>query len=340
MTEKLYDVTALGEILIDFTEWGFSDDGARLFAQNPGGAVANVAAAVARLGGRAAFVGKVGADMHGTFLRQTLQEAGVDVSGVATDAERFTTLAFVKLAENGERSFSFARYDAADTNLRWEEVPRTLLTDTRVLSVGTLGMTDEPMRTTQLRCIETAKAAGAYIAVDPNYRATLWRSEGDFLRQTERLLELADYVKLSDEETALVTGCTDPEKALEALERRGVRTAVVTRDKGGAMALSGGQLVRAAGVPAVAVAPPVRATPSGAVSCTDCCIGAILWKHRRRGCWRTVWPSATGWVRTAWDTWARSVECPPWHSWRQCNKRKSSRPEPGAFAFAKKTSTH
>lgn len=253
MTEKLYDVTALGEILIDFTEWGFSDDGARLFAQNPGGAVANVAAAVARLGGRAAFVGKVGADMHGAFLRQTLREAGVDVSGVATDAERFTTLAFVKLAENGERSFSFARYDAADTNLRWEEVPRTLLTDTRVLSVGTLGMTDEPMRTTQLRCIETAKAAGAYIAVDPNYRATLWRSEGDFLRQTERLLELADYVKLSDEETALVTGCTDPEKALEALERRGVRTAVVTRGKDGALALSGGQLVRAAGVPAVAV---------------------------------------------------------------------------------------
>ena len=109
------------------------------------------------------------------------------------------------------------------------------------------------MRTTQLRCIETAKAAGAYIAVDPNYRATLWRSEGDFLRQTERLLELADYVKLSDEETALVTGCTDPEKALEALERRGVRTAVVTRGKDGAMVLSGGQLVRAAGVPAVAV---------------------------------------------------------------------------------------
>ena len=206
MTEKLYDVTALGEILIDFTEWGFSDDGARLFAQNPGGAVANVAAAVARLGGRAAFVGKVGADMHGAFLRQTLREAGVDVSGVATDAERFTTLAFVKLAENGERSFSFARYNAADTNLRWEEVPRTLLTDTRVLSVGTLGMTDEPLRTTQLRCIETAKAAGAYIAVDPNYRATLWRSERDFLHQTERLLELADYVKLSDEETALVTG--------------------------------------------------------------------------------------------------------------------------------------
>lgn len=253
MTEKLFDVTALGEILIDFTEWGFSDDGARLFAQNPGGAVANVAAAVARLGGRAAFVGKVGADMHGAFLRQTLREAGVDVSGVATDAERFTTLAFVKLAENGERSFSFARHDAADTNLRWEEVPQTLLTDTRVLSVGTLGMTDEPMRTTQLRCIETAKAAGAYIAVDPNYRATLWRSEKDFLRQTERLLEQADYVKLSDEETALVTGCADPEKALETLERRGVRTAVVTLGKDGAMALSGGQLVRAAGVPAVAV---------------------------------------------------------------------------------------
>lgn len=143
-----------------------------------------------------------------------------------------------------------------------------------VLSVGTLGMTDEPMRTTQLRCIETAKAAGAYIAVDPNYRATLWRSEGDFLRQTERLLELADYVKLSDEETALVTGCTDPEKALEALERRGVRTAVVTRDKGGAMALSGGQLVRAAGMPAVAV----DATGAG-----DAFWGGFLYRLLHRG---------------------------------------------------------
>ena len=253
MTEKLYDVTALGEILIDFTEWGFSDDGARLFAQNPGGAVANVAAAVARLGGRAAFVGKVGADMHGAFLRQTLQKAGVDVSGLAEDGERFTTLAFVKLAENGERSFSFARHDAADTNLHWEEVPQALLTGTRVLSVGTLGMTDEPMRTTQLRCVEMAKAAGAYIAVDPNYRASLWRSERDFLRQTERLLDLADYVKLSDEETALVTGCADPEKALETLNRRGIRTAVVTQGKNGATAVSGGRLARAAGVPAAAV---------------------------------------------------------------------------------------
>ena len=231
MTEKRFDVTALGEILIDFTEWGFSDAGTRLFAQNPGGAVANVAAAVARLGGRAAFVGKVGADMHGAFLRQTLQEAGVDVSGLATDAERFTTLAFVKLAENGERSFSFARHDAADTGLRWEEVPQPLLTDTRVLAVGTLGMTDEPMRTTQLRCIEAAKAAGAYIALDPNYRASLWRGEGDFLRQTERLLALADYVKLSDEETALVTGKAHPQDALEVLAGRGVKTAVVTLGK-------------------------------------------------------------------------------------------------------------
>ena len=274
MTEKRFDVTALGEILIDFTEWGFSDAGTRLFAQNPGGAVANVAAAVARLGGRAAFVGKVGADMHGAFLRQTLQEAGVDVSGLATDAERFTTLAFVKLAENGERSFSFARHDAADTGLRWEEVPQPLLTDTRVLAVGTLGMTDEPMRTTQLRCIEAAKAAGAYIALDPNYRASLWRGEGDFLRQTERLLALADYVKLSDEETALVTGKVRPQDALEVLAGRGVKTAVVTLGKDGAMALSGGQLVQAPGVPAAAV----DATGAG-----DAFWGGFLFRLLRQG---------------------------------------------------------
>lgn len=274
MTEKRYDVTALGEILIDFTEWGFSDSGARLFAQNPGGAVANVAAAVSRLGGRAAFVGKVGADMHGAFLRQQLADSGVDVSGMATDPDRFTTLAFVKLSEGGERAFSFARRDTADTNLSREEVPEPLLTETRVLSVGTLAMTDLPMRDTQLSCIETAKASGAYIALDPNYRPSLWRSEQDFLRQTERLLSLADYVKLSDEETALVTGHARPEDALASLAARGIKTAVVTLGRDGAVALSGGHMVRAPGVPAAAV----DATGAG-----DAFWGGFLFRLLSRG---------------------------------------------------------
>ena len=143
-----------------------------------------------------------------------------------------------------------------------------------MLAVGTLGMTDEPMRTTQLRCIEAAKAAGAYIALDPNYRASLWRGEGDFLRQTERLLALADYVKLSDEETALVTGKAHPQDALEVLAGRGVKTAVVTLGKDGAMALSGGQLVQAPGVPAAAV----DATGAG-----DAFWGGFLYRLLRQG---------------------------------------------------------
>lgn len=245
---KTYDVTALGELLVDFTDVGLAPTGMHLFAQNPGGAVANVAAAVARLGGRATFIGKVGSDMHGAFLRQQLSSTGVDVSGLSDDPDRFTSLAFVKLDKDGERSFSFARKHAADTNLHWEEVPQHLLTDTTVLSVGTLAMTDEPMRSTQIRCIEKAKAAGVRIALDPNYRAPLWTDLAAFRRQADMLLSMADYVKVSNEELELLTGTADPLSALNRLEQRGVTTAVVTLGSRGAVACSGGQSVSCSGV--------------------------------------------------------------------------------------------
>ena len=232
---KRFDLVSIGEILIDFTDRGLAPDGTRLFSQNPGGAVANVAAAAARLGMRSAFVGKVGADMHGEFLRAALDRAGVCTEGLLTDREYFTTLAFVQLGENAERSFSFARSHGADTRLAPEELPADILTGTRALHFGTLAMTGEPERSAQLRAIELARSAGALLAFDPNYRASLWADEADFRRECARLLPESDLVKLSDEETELVTGESSPERAIAALLDAGVGAAAVTLGSRGAV---------------------------------------------------------------------------------------------------------
>ena len=112
---KKYDVTSLGEILIDFTYHRVSENGSSLFEQNPGGTVANLLAAAQKLGGKTAFIGKVGNEMHGLFLKDVVEKAGVSTEGMLIDDNYFTTLAFVNLAPSGERSFSFARKTGADT---------------------------------------------------------------------------------------------------------------------------------------------------------------------------------------------------------------------------------
>jgi fructokinase len=129
----MYHIAALGELLIDFTESGVSQSGMRLFEQNPGGAVTNVLAAMARLGEQTAFIGKVGDDMHGRFLKETLGNAGIDTTGLVMANDFFTTLAFVALSPNGERTFSFARKPGADTQLRVEEVNESILKSTGIL---------------------------------------------------------------------------------------------------------------------------------------------------------------------------------------------------------------
>ena len=137
----MYDVTALGELLIDFTPSGTSEAGMRIFEQNPGGAPANALAVLAKLGKKTAFIGKVGDDMHGAFLKETLEKAGIDATGLVVDPEVFTTLAFVSLNAQGERQFSFARKPGADTCLRSEEVNLEILKDSRIFHVGSLSLT-------------------------------------------------------------------------------------------------------------------------------------------------------------------------------------------------------
>lgn len=230
----MFDVTALGEVLIDFTPCGTSEGGRNLFEQNPGGAPANVLAALSRLGRKTAFIGKVGEDMHGLLLKETLENCGVDVSGMLVDPAYFTTLAFVAL-KDGERSFSFARKPGADTQLTKEEVRTELLKETKIFHCGSLSLTDEPARSATLYAVETARKAGALISYDPNYRAPLWRSREEAVAQMRSVIPFVDIMKISDEETALLTDCREPEDAAEALLQQGVSCAVVTLGGDGAL---------------------------------------------------------------------------------------------------------
>jgi fructokinase len=232
---KRYDVTALGELLIDFTECGLSPSGARLFEQNPGGAPANVLCAVKRLGGSAAFIGKVGDDMHGRFLRETLEREGIDVSGLAVDPAVFTTLAFVGLDAGGERSFSFARKPGADTCLLPEEVPGALLRESAIFHIGSLSLTDEPARSATMSAVTRARELGAIVSYDPNYRASLWPDVETAKEQMRALIPLADVMKLSDEEAELITGHKDPERCAQALLAQGPGCVAVTLGSEGAL---------------------------------------------------------------------------------------------------------
>ena len=242
----MYGITALGELLIDFTEHGLSASGMRLFEQNPGGAVANLVYAAARLGERVAFIGKVGNDMHGQFLKKFMQDGGVDTRGMVITDDVFTTLAFVAL-DNGERAFSFARKPGADTCLRPDELDEALLKITRILHIGSLSLCDEPVRAATHKAIDIAKKAGAIISYDPNYRASLWRSRDEAIEQMRSVLPFVDVMKLSDEETVLLTDCQDPEEALAHLSGFGIACVAVTMGAKGAMVRTKGETVHVPG---------------------------------------------------------------------------------------------
>lgn len=230
----MYDVTALGELLIDFTPSGNSASGQRLFEQNPGGAPANVLAALNNCGLKTAFLGKIGDDMHGLFLKETLENAGIDCTGLIIDKDVFTTLAFVALNDKGERTFSFARKPGADTMLRPDEIKEEIVKSSKVFHIGSLSLTDEPSRSATLHALDVAKAAGVTISYDPNYRAPLWNTKEEAMEQMRSVVSYVDVMKISDEETALLTPEAEPEKAAEWLVANGVPLVAVTLGSEGA----------------------------------------------------------------------------------------------------------
>jgi len=227
------DAVFLGELLIDFTPAGFSKQRNPLFERNAGGGVANAAAAFARLGGRCAFTGKVGSDQFGLYLRDAMASFGVDTTGLALTDKASTTLAFVHLFENGDRTFSFCRKPGADTLLREDELDLELICSAPVFHISSLSLTDEPARTATFRAVEAAKRAGAKIAYDPNWRPPLWRDEESAKRWMYEALKLADLVKMSEEELLLLTGSGDPEEGSSRLMEMGVTLAAVTLGENG-----------------------------------------------------------------------------------------------------------
>ena len=245
----MIDITTIGEILIDLTQSGRTEQGIPRFDANPGGAPANLAVAAARLGARTAFIGRVGNDSFGDYLKRCLAENGVDVRGMSVDEKARTTLAVVALDERGERTFSFYRDPSADVNRSMEHVPMELLGGTKVLHFGSVSLTAEPSRTATLEAAKTAKASGAIVSYDPNYRASLWPDEETAVRNMTEPLPLVDILKVSDEELPLLTGCTDPEKGSARLAEKGVRLVLVTLGAHGAFYRFDGHTGHVPGVP-------------------------------------------------------------------------------------------
>jgi fructokinase len=223
------EIVALGEVLIDFTFVGKeSENGVALFAQNPGGAPANFLTAAGHLGRSTAIIGKVGADMHGRYLKEVLNQEKIDTSNLIEDESVFTTLAFVSLSESGERTFSFGRKPGADTMLRKEELNQELLCNCKVFHLGSLSLTDEPARSASYEAVDIAKKAGAWISYDPNYRAPLWKNREQAVEQMRGMIPYVDMMKISDEECELLTGSADPKEAASRLLQQGVKLVAVT----------------------------------------------------------------------------------------------------------------
>lgn len=230
----MIDITAVGEILIDLTQSGVNELGIPVFAANPGGAPANLAVAAARLGAKSAFIGKVGTDSYGTFLRNTLMDNQVDVSGMITDQHSRTTLAVVALDKQGERTFSFYRDPSADVNLRADEIADSQLKNTKYLHFGSVSLTTDPARSATLYAAKTAKQYGATISYDPNYRASLWSDEATAIERMLEPLPMVDVLKVSDEELPLLTGTSDLEKGSQMLADKGITLVLVTLGANGA----------------------------------------------------------------------------------------------------------
>lgn len=217
MTEKAFDVVALGELLIDFTESGLSEQGNVLFEANPGGAPCNVLTMLKKLGRSCAFVGKVGDDMFGQQLRTVAEDAGICMEYLATDEDVRTTLAFVKKLPNGDRDFSFYRSPGADMMLTEDEIPEDIAADCRIFHFGTLSMTHEGVRRATCKAIDFARQGGALISFDPNLRPPLWESLEEARAQIAYGLRKCDILKIADNELAFMTGETDFDKGAAIL---------------------------------------------------------------------------------------------------------------------------
>ena len=265
---KRYDVVALGELLIDFTENGVSSQGNPVFEANPGGAPCNVLAMLRKLDRTCAFIGKVGDDMFGRQLKAAAEEAGIDMSALLMEREVHTTLAFVKTFANGDRDFSFYRDPGADMMLTESELPREMLRDTRIFHFGTLSMTHENVRQATRTAVKTAKEAGAVISFDPNLRPPLWKDLEDAREQMSWGLAHCDVLKISDNEIEFLTGTDDFDRGVGIIREKwpGIRLINVTAGPDGSYGYAPGAK---AFVPAFLLGGTIETTGAGDTFCAS-----------------------------------------------------------------------
>ena len=241
---KKYDVTALGELLIDFTENGVSGQGNPLFEANPGGAPCNVLAMLTKLGHKTAFIGKVGDDFFGKQLKEAIEEVGIDSTGLCMDKEIHTTLAMVHTYPDGDRDFSFYRNPGADMMLKESEVKEELIKESKLFHFGTLSMTHEDVRKATKKAIQIAEEAGDIISFDPNLREPLWNSLDEAKEQILYGLSHCHILKISDNEIQWLTGQEDYTDGVKwILERYQIPLILVSMGKEGSRAYYGGKMV-------------------------------------------------------------------------------------------------
>ena len=237
MGNKTFDVTALGELLIDFTESGTSTQGNPVLEANPGGAPCNVLAMLEKLGKKAAFIGKVGNDMFGTQLKNAVEEVNIDTRNLVIDKEVHTTLAFVHTYPDGDRDFSFYRNPGADMMLTRDEVQEDLIRDSRIFHFGTLSSTHESVREATRYALDVAKEAGCIVSFDPNLRPPLWKSLEDARAEIEYGLGKCDILKISDNEVEFLFGTTDYDKGAALLKGKyNIPLILITMGKDGSRA--------------------------------------------------------------------------------------------------------
>ena len=237
MQNRLFDVTALGELLIDFTENGTSSQGNPLMEANPGGAPCNVLAMLERLGKKTAFIGKVGKDMFGNQLKAAVEEVGIDTRNLIMDENVHTTLAFVHTYPDGDRDFSFYRDPGADMMLTKDEVQKELIENSRIFHFGTLSSTHEGVREATRHAIELAKEAGCIITFDPNLRPPLWKSLYDARKEIEYGMTKCDVLKISDNEVEFLFETTDYDKGAAMIrEKYNIPLVLITMGKDGSRA--------------------------------------------------------------------------------------------------------
>lgn len=274
MDHHAFDVAALGELLIDFTQNGGSEQGNPLFEANPGGAPANVLAMLCKLGRRCAFLGKVGADGFGDQLAATLDEAGIALQGLRRDSAVHTTLAIVHTKPDGDRDFSFYRAPGADMMLRPDELDRAILERCRIFHFGSLSLTDEPCRSATRVALEIARKSGALRSFDPNLRPPLWPDLEAARAQIAWGLAQCDILKIADNELEFMTGEPDLLRAADMLRARypNIRLMNVTLGADGSRAYYGDQYVA---VPGCCLGGVIETTGAGDTFCA-CVLNFVL----------------------------------------------------------------